>query len=181
MEMKTCSLCQASFESEAKVCSQSCETILELKETCETFILETPATDDPRIFFYPLSFGELADFMTKLSILRSRAKTIQCQQQTDYRIFKCRRSLETHIGQFNRTKTYRMSLANLFSKLFDLNAFSARLFDLMDDARLDGEARDAIASSYCESHKMKLKIINELDQIASGKPHVSEIINGIER
>ena len=173
MSTKLCPICKSSYYNVDKdeVCSQQCTNAKTHLDNAVSLIKITKPTEDPRIFFFPLTFGELCDKYSVLSLKRSFTKSISLQQKLDYRLFKLRRAIETHLGQL--TTVIRANIDESFTVLFQTNAEIWRIRDaqnLYADKTLDGQEE---LLRIKRSHK-----ISELDAFAGNQSTQSRIING---
>lgn len=168
-----CSICKSECANEdAKLtCSKICEGAETFQHQLTALIEGTRPSDDPRIFFFPLTFGELCDKYGVMSLRRCFAKSPAMQQKLDYRIFKLKRSIETHMAQLSTV--LRGSIAQASKELFSLNA---HIWRLHDKAILMGTDALAVGTIYFEmeaQNRLRLAKIRELDEIVG---HVSTSI-----
>jgi hypothetical protein len=137
-------------------------------------------SDDARIFFYPLSFGNLADQYTILCLKRASTKSIKRQQELDYRIFRARRSIETNLIQLHINQQIQDGLVSLFENLFRINAQLWRLNDLARDEKLPLDARKENYFLCIGLGEKRDNLIRQLDILVNSKSVSYRVFNGMD-
>lgn len=173
-----CPVCDSKFENNSGFCSQSCKSIQEMTYSCIDLISGVRPTDDPRIFFYPLSFGRIIDEWSILCLKRANTNSIKSQQELDYLIFKVRRSIETQLGQIVFEQKHRNSVISLTQELASINSKIWRERDLAEDPRISMDFRKSAAFKALQLARERDNRIKALDFLVSGRSHLIKIFNG---
>lgn len=181
--MKTCSVCGSDYDNvdaSVQVCSGPCGTSSEMLTDLVGTIERTRPTSDPRIFFYPLGFGKLVDEYTILSLKRSHAKSVKTQQEIDYQIWKCKKSIQTHVGQMHWPDSYREALNTLVVKLYRTNAAIWRNNDLARNRKFSDDVRRERYFANLKLGDERTSCIRQLDTILTGKTGFVRVYCGEE-
>lgn len=176
--MDKCFVCNSDYLSEAgeTFCTRQCGDAKKYIEGLTVLVAGTMPSEDPRIFFFPMTFGELCDKYAVFCLRRSFTKSISSQQKLDYRIFKLKRSIETHLAQVSLQ--LRASISKSADLLFRLNA---QIWRLRDRIQISGQPDDVIGRIYHEIHDAnlnRLKKVRELDEMMGHISTVSLIYEG---
>lgn len=178
--MPNCICCNSDYYSaEGKpTCSSPCEDLFDFRRQLETLFLKTKPTDDPRIFFFPLTFGELVDKYCVFCLRRSFTKTIGLQQKIDYRIFKLKRGIETTIAQLAYNKSMRNAFAGGFIELLGIHAQIWRKRDLLRSDKLTSENRLELYEGIAKLDDERLRVVRDLDNIVGHQSTSIRVYDG---
>ena len=179
--MNECAICDRIYENDDKkvqTCSKACDDGLELMESGLDLAWKTMPDEDPRIFFYRLSFGRIIDEWSLLCLKRANTRSIRNQQEVDYSIFQIRRCIETNLKQIIREEKQRKSLMALMQDLFELNGLIWRYRDLAEDRNLPIlDQKNCLFRTIPLLHDRD-KIIRSIDTLVSSKTTHFRVING---
>jgi hypothetical protein len=181
--MKACEICKAEFESidEAQdLCSLTCRQIRECLNEGKRLLEETSPSADPRIFYFPMTFGVLCDLYTVMSIKRANTRSIKNQQEMDYRIGRLKKNITTVLGQLFHDKAHRANMALLLSRLFKLHATGWSLRDQALNRRYDLATQERAALEYLRLNEERIGLVQQLDILQSGRTHTYGVNNGKE-
>jgi hypothetical protein len=181
--MKTCDLCKSDFENLdelARACSRECQASLELLGEGTRIILETRPTEDPRIFFFPQSFGNLVDLYCVMSVKRAHSRSIRNQQEIGYKLSKLKKSITTMLGQVFYDPVQRSGVCQLYGELFRANSRMWAANDKARNKRYSEQERKDFFFSTIQDSTVRHKVIQQLDILHSGKSFTYKVYNGEE-
>lgn len=179
--MKTCVCCSSSFDNldvSIQTCSNGCASSLEMTSDLQHFIKKVEPSKDPRIFFYPMSFGRLVDEYTILALKRGFTPSISRQQRLDYLLFKCKRSIETRLGQIAYVERQREGILKLIETLYQTNGTIWKLNDFARNKNLPLSDRTEKYFEIVELQEKRDRAIAQLDILVQGKSEHYRIYNG---
>ena len=178
---KNCAMCSTEFgndDPKVQVCCPGCKLYMNSIDDTEKVVTDTGPSEDPRIFFYPLSFGELINRYSILHLKRIHAVSIRHQQETDYKIFKCKKSIQTNLSQIFKEKNHRAGIFALVKEVFECNAIIWRTRDLSRDERISVGDRATILFTVIPLEEKKTKAMLQLDVLLTGRSTNFSIFNG---
>jgi hypothetical protein len=181
--MNNCVICDSKFSNinlEIEYCSNPCQVAEEMLSDLSQVIEATKPSEDPRIFFFPLSFGRLVDEFVILSLKRSYTKSIKRQQELDYMLFKCKKSIQTTLGQIFHDDKFREGMTKAAKQLFQINAMMWNRNDLARDKSIPENIRKERYWDLIELGDQRHKLIRQLDMMIQGKTTTFHIFAGME-
>mgnify|MGYP001563859210 CR=1 FL=1 len=167
-----CQICTTEFRNEdpeEKLCSSNCSQVSELMGDVCAIIKGTSPSDDPRIFFFPLSFGQLLDHYVVTSLRRSATHSVARQQRMDYDLLRLKKSITTHIGQIAFIKSMRDGINVLVHRLFEINARIWNANDLARRETIPLDERQKMFFNTVSYSGIRVKTIRQLDILMTGK------------
>jgi len=180
---RICVVCESKFDnvdSAVCICSSDCKAALEMHQETNTLIETTKPNPDPRIFFFPLTYGELTDKLIIYILRRAHCKRIKNQQELDYKIFKIRKSLTTHLCQLFHDEKHRNAIKELTNKLMKLNAKIFSIEERARDIRLNLDMREKIYFERTSLTDQRDDTIHQLEILVSSRGSHFKTYNGID-
>jgi hypothetical protein len=181
--MFACDICFAqcdNIDETVNTCSRECSQAQQLLETGTKILCGTRPTEDPRIFFFPQSFGRLCDLYSVMSIKRAHTRSIGAQQEMDYKLSKMKKTLTTLLGQLFFEEKQRELMRRLLIELFRTNAKMWLLKDMARNKRYDEATRKDSLYATLEKSDERHEIVKQLDILHSGKTTTYRVHNGVE-
>ena len=168
--MLMCSVCGQDFmDSGSDKCSERCEqgsiAAAELTES----LIKQPRSNDDRVFFYDMGFGDLCDRYTILVLRRLHQRSLQEQIETDFHIGRVRLSISTKINRLACGSNVREQIGKLIQKLYCVNAKMWRLRSRAMSTSLPNEHCDAAATAFFGFTPDRDAVRQELDLVVDGR------------
>jgi hypothetical protein len=176
--VRKCQQCGSECGPENEFCSKRCEELLDRSQHLQKLMIVTQPSEDHRIFFYPLTFGRLVDEYVTMTLKQVSTRSIRYKQELDYILFKCNKSIETHISQIAYDRRHRASFSKLVCDLFGIAGEIWRLNELARDPRASESMKRDLAYSILSLNDQRHQKIKELDVLLTGRTTHVRVYSG---
>lgn len=173
--LKNCQICNQVFEGEYPLCSAKCEALCKFAEDIAWQITEHKNTQDTRIFFYDIGFGELCDKYAIMIIRYEHQDKLKGRKETDFYIRRLRDAIMSKINRSCYHPATKQNAASLIKELFNVNAEMWRLRGIaLGGDKYSSSASEAAHDYFTKSYQRD-DLRDQLDALVDGRIRNSRV------